>query len=362
MDNSNSLYQIRNQSGSSHITLRLNGRDRFTVPRNRAAQSVCWKTFQPGRLELPLRAIASLPRLLGATGCVEGENLNIIRQTVGNEAGLSCCRYGSPGPWSKNTILFLHKEKVEPVYIVKAGAGSAVAHLLRNEANWLRTLSAMPSLAIHVPDLVAYQSGKELSFVAQRLFTGILDLKFGNPHAEFLNKLHSMSLQVMLYKDSQLYRNLNFRMENLRGLLSSAWLSRLTAAMEKIDQALSGKTLPFVAAHNDFIPWNIRVLHGTVKVFDWEYADYQQLPLFDLIHFALMPLVFKRTHPDLMAYHLKNAIQQAKQWLGEDYYRESQVQLLAYLVNLCTLYLFAEQGNAKPGPVLESYAKIIDLM
>ena len=168
------FYRVPEQPYGTHLALRWNGRVRYIVPRNAAGQKASWKLFHPGRLELPLRTMARLPRLLGVASCMENEKMVFIRQAIGNEAGLSCCRTGAPGPWTKETILFLD-HSAEPMYIVKAGAGEAVNSLLRNEAEWLRTLRDQAPLAGHVPELIAHRSAAELSFVAESPLPGNLD-------------------------------------------------------------------------------------------------------------------------------------------------------------------------------------------
>ena len=354
------LYRAQDQPIGTHLTLRWKGRVRYTVPREAAAREACWKAFRPGRLEFSMRAMARLPRLLGAVSCVEAGKLESIREAIGKEAGLSCCRAGAPGPWSKDTILLLDKATTEPLYIVKAGAGEAVDFLLRNEVNWLRTLRDRTALADHIPELVAHRSGADLSFVAESLLPGKLDYEFGESHITFLRKFQEHSRQTMRLEESRLYRNLRSRLKDLSGLLSEAWSTRLDMGMRRIEQSLSGSPILLVAAHNDFTPWNIRVERDVARVFDWEYADYEQLPLFDPLHFILMPMALKSRPTAKMVQSMRETLQLCRQWIGKESCYEGQTQTLAYLMNLCTLYLWSERGKSDLNPVLESYARLID--
>lgn len=360
MDNIGCFYSARDQSTGTHLALRWGGRVRYIVPHNDAAQQACWGTFHPGRLEYFLRVKACLPRLLGAVNCVEDERLILIRETIGKDAGLSCCSSGAPGPWSKDTILLLHKKTVAPLYIVKAGAGEAVDLLLRNEADWLRTLHDQVSLVDHIPELVAHRSGAYLSFVAELLLPGIPDFEFGDPHITFLRKLQRYSRQTMRIEESRLYQNLRSRLKDLSGLLSYAWSTRLDRGMRQVEQSLSGTPILLVAAHNDFIPWNIRVDHGVAKVFDWEYADYEQLPLFDPLHFALMPMAFRGRTTARMVRCMNQTLNISQQWLGKELFYSARTQVLAYLMSICTLYLWSVRGASESHPVLDSYSNIID--
>jgi hypothetical protein len=291
---------------------------------------------------------------------VENEKLQSIRNTIGNDAGLSCCRSGAPGPWTKDTILFLHSKTTEPLYFVKAGSGEAVDLLLRNEANWLRNLRDQASLVDHIPELVASRSGENLSFVAELLLPGVPDFTFGDPHVVFLRKFQEFSRRTMQIEESRFYHNLCSRLKDLSGLLSEAWSTRLDKGMRQIEQTLSGRPILLVAAHNDFTPWNIRVERGVARVFDWEYADYEQLPLFDPLHFALMPMALWSRPTARIIQCMNQTLQTSLQWFGNEFCYATQTQALAYLISLCTLYLWSVRGASESDPVLASYSRLID--
>jgi hypothetical protein len=246
------------------------------------------------------------------------------------------------------------------MYIVKAGAGEAVDLLLQNEADWLRALSAQTALADHIPTLIAHRSGADFSFLAESPLPGKPDYRLGPLHFVLLRKLQEYSRRTIRYEESKLYRNLHARLKELGGLLAEAWSMRIEKAMRRIDQSLSGRPIPFVAAHNDFTPWNIRVERGVARIFDWEYAGDEQLPLFDPLHFVLMPMALKRRPAAQMAQRMRETLEQCRQQLGEEFCFEENAQALAYLVNLCTLYLWSQRGKIHSDSVLESYAEIID--
>jgi hypothetical protein len=306
--------------------------------------------------------MARWPQLFGAASCVEAENLASIRQVLGEDAGLSCSRAGAPGPWSKDTILFLDRKTIEPQYIVKAGTGKAVDLLLQNESNWIHALRQNASLTDHVPELVAHRVGADLSFVAQSPIQGKLERELGEPQFEFLRKFQNDSRQILRFKESRLYKNLCSRMIGLNGLLSEAWSNRLQNGLMRIEQLLSGEPILMVAAHNDFTLWNIRVDGGIARVFDWEYADIQQLPLFDPLHFTLMPMALGKRPVHKLILSMNKTMQLCRQQFGMETCYKAQAQALAYLLNLCTLYLYSEGGKSGPDTVLASYAKIIDSM
>jgi hypothetical protein len=355
------FYQAEKQLAGTHLALRWKGRVRYTVPRKLAGQQACWRVFQPGQLGIPMRAMALLPQLPGSTACVESENLALIRESIGKEAGLSSCRAGAPGPWYKETILFLD-QRDEPLYLVKAGAGEEVDTLLQNEANWLRTFRDQPSLAGHIPELVAHRSGSDLCFVGQRVVSGNIEFRLGEPQLDFLRKLQESSLQAMQYEDSRLYRNLSVRMNELSGILTPAWSTRLEAGMGRIKNSLSGAPILLVTSHNDFTPWNVRLERGVAKVFDWEYADSEQLPLFDPLHFVLLPMALSSQQTVKMVQRIDETLKLCNHWFAREPSYQAEVQVLAYLMNVCTLYLWGARRAFGSNVVLESYARIVDQM
>jgi hypothetical protein len=360
VDEVNRFYSAQEESIGTHLALRWKGRVRYTVPREATGQQACWKFFRPGLLGIPLSAMARLPRFSGSRSCSEGAQVTSIREAIGGEIGLSCCRAGAEGVWLKDTILLLDKEKDKPLYLVKAGRGAAVDALLRNEATWLRTLREETTLAEHIPGLVAHRSGEDFCFVAQCPVSGDIDFRLSASQLDFLKKLQSSSLRRLRYEDSSLYKTLNLRLAELEGQLSEAWSARLERAMRRIKESLSGSPVLLVAAHNDFTPWNIRILHNFAYVFDWEYAANEQLPLFDPLHFVLLPMALKRRTAVKMFQRMQETLQLCQECFGVEFCSHALTQGLAYLMNVCTHYLWGARGRSDLHPVLDSYARLMD--
>jgi len=362
VDEVSRFYAVQDPHSGTHLALRWKGRVRYIVPRHAAGQRACWTVFSPGKLGVPLRAMVCLPGLLGAADCSESAKMTQVREEIGDEAGLSCCRAGAPGPWTKETILFLEKKTAKPLYLVKAGGHARVNSLLQNEASWLRTLREQSSLSCHVPELVAHHPGNDFCFIAQRAVSGRVDFSLREQHAEFLRKLQDFSVQTMRFEDSRLCRTLRSRVKNLSGLLTEAWSSRIEKAMLRIEQSLAGSPIPLVAAHNDFTGWNTRIERGVAKVFDWEYANDEQLPLFDPLHFAIAPMALHGGPPARVIRTMDETIERCRQWFGQERCYQPEAQALAYLINLCTQYLSVDSEWQNSHPTLVCHAQVIDSM
>lgn len=308
---------------------------------------------------MPLRLMARLPRFTGTGACVEGERLATIRAALGRDAGLSCCRAGGGGVWSKQTLLFSSRTKGQPHYLAKAGAGEIDNRFLHNEAEWLCELSST-SLAEHIPKLIAHRSGTDFCFLAQRTLPGDVSFSLGAPHFDFLRKLHDYSLRKMDFGESALRGNLLQRISALDGMLPEAWAARLHGGMEKVDRALSGRLNLMTAAHNDFTPWNVRLQHRSAYVFDWEFAAHEQLPLFDPLHFVLMPQALKGCSAGTMLMRISEALALCRNNLGAELCAMAEAQVLTYLLNICTLHLYDDTSVYRTDPMMHCYGDGID--
>jgi len=51
--------------------------------------------------------------------------------------------------------------------------------------------------------------------------------------------------------------------------------------------ALREFQVPLTIVHGDFAPWNLRLSHGKLSAFDWEYGEPHGLPLLDEMHYRL---------------------------------------------------------------------------
>lgn len=354
------LYQGESAATATHLALNWRGRLRFVVPRNRAAQRATWQMFRPGRIRIVFEPMTRLPRLLGAGRCSESAQIASIRTKIGLETGFSCCRTGAGGPWSKDTLLLLDEKANEPLCFAKTGAGAAIDRLLQNEADWLRRLRDETALAGHVPALVAHCSAEDFHFLVQSPVCGSSSFSLGEPHFDFLRKLQAYSERPVRYQDSILHHSLHARMDDLDGLLPTEWSERISKATRKIEAALGTSSAPFVAAHNDFTPWNTRLRNGIVSVFDWEFAAHEQLPLFDPLHFAMSPLARQNKSRHEIIRAMDATILSSRRSLGVERCNHPEIQALAYMVNLCTLYMWADRGTRNSHPMLVSYAGIVD--
>jgi hypothetical protein len=360
VDDAGRLYIEPGAILGTHLALRWKGRVRYVIPRQAAGQRACWQLFHPGLLGIPLRMMAYMPRVFNSQSCREGDSIAYIRAIIGEPGSISACRAGSAGVWLKDTLLFMNHKTGDPSCIVKIGEEAAVGFLLENERNWLAMLSAQPTLAEHVPTLVAYDSTDTFCFVAQRPMTGSFEKQLGPPQFDFLRRLQDYSVRWVRYRDSRLSRTLHMRAESLSGRLPEEWGARINNALLHLERSFGEEPIPMVAAHNDFTPWNVRIRNGKACVFDWEFADHEQFPLFDPLHYILGPLAMHSRPAEELERKMLSTISQCEGWLGRDRCYQAESQALAYMLHLCNTYQWADGGTNNSHPSLVSYTPIID--
>ena len=61
----------------------------------------------------------------------------------------------------------------------------------------------------------------------------------------------------------------------------------LSSVVGSAIQVLAGTQVPVTLVHGDFVPWNMVLHAGTLRVFDWEYGCLEGLPNWDETHFML---------------------------------------------------------------------------
>lgn len=196
--------------------------------------------------------------------------------------------------------------------------------------------------------------------MAQSVLPGHSDFALGEPHFAFLRKFHAYSRRSLRWEESRLSLNLQERLRDLAEMLSPDWSVRIPNAMRRLEKSFSAEPVAMTAAHNDFTPWNIRIQDGVARIFDWEYACQEQLPLFDPLHFVLMPMALARRPKEAMLAQMHKTLQLCSQRLGSEAACQPRAQALAYLMNLCTLYLWGARHTPGPNLVLAGYAQLID--
>lgn len=164
-----------------------------------------------------------------------------------------------------------------------------VALLLEHEAAMLRRARALELHCAHVPEVLFHGKTQAASLL-------VTDTRktASTPATTHLTRLHLAFLDELARKTAVrqplLARTLASqyadRLTQCASRLGPEWHDRIVKAIALLEQQGDAE-LPAVLAQGDFTPWNSFLVDGRLYVFDWEYAQSQQVLGLDLVHFVL---------------------------------------------------------------------------
>jgi thymidylate kinase len=197
--------------------------------------------------------------------------------------------FGTPGPHRKPVIELLN-DKGEVLGFVKVGWNEATNTLVRNEADISRYLSGISLNSFTAPTMLYAGWWNDHFLCIQSAPAGRLETAPQNltsHYVSILEELKSLQIRWMPLKESAFWKRLLQRVEMIQNTFHRHILQR---GLCRVDEALCDKALPFYFCHGDFAPWNVQLLNGCMFLFDWEYADLEAPPLWDLFHFNVQTL------------------------------------------------------------------------
>jgi hypothetical protein len=358
------LWCLSTRDSASHRAVSDLRRTRFIVPVQRKLASLGLATFLPAGKRLAMQAMESLTmRSSPAPAWLrETELLHELKHVVGNPQAVTIARIGTPGPYTKNTVLFMGPEG-EPLAIAKVGTTDAAAALLCNEARWLQRMAQTP-LAVQVPGLL--QITERASACVLLESAGVGEPGGGRrpqpEHIHFLAQLQQVAASRPAFDGSRMQSALHQGVASLHGKLSDPWRRRATDTLTVIERELGSAPVPMVAAHRDFAGWNMLETADRLLVFDWEFAREEYAPLYDLLHYHLMPIAVRKDVSVGRARSALRSVMAEAASLPEGALKchGAAAQMLAYLLDVCLFYLESNDGDDRGDMVVLRYGKLID--
>lgn len=342
------------------------GRDaRLIVPLNHRWCRKGLRFFFPfkTRIGLQIRALRQCLRMAPSPDYFrEGRVISEIKARVGAKALHAVIGLGTPGPFRKQTVLFLNENGKE-VAVVKVGSTPLSIRQVQREAEWLRRLNAEPSMRNCTPPLLADGKVEDAWMVMQGVCSGsFVSSKPGFPQIQFLSAFQNLFREECPYRETQMYREMSSRFEALTPHLSRSWMERASGAFSHLDAGYADEPTTVVAAQRDFAPWNMRLRAGQLAVFDWEYASFGYLPLYDLFHFFLMPLAVRSSITFSKIKHVLGEVTRLGTLIAgpAEGCKSPSLQLLAYLLDVSLFYMESRGGLDTGDTVVKCFGQLID--
>ncbi len=253
---------------------------------------------------------------------------------------------GTPGPQQKAVVTLVDPESCTPQAIMKVALSEGARASLLKETKILEKLAA--ANVAGTPSLLGVEECGGRTW--QTVIAGrLLSRKLTNAHINWLLQL-PRSEKTTTLSDQQELLSSHIREDNLSDKCRKA-VSDSVAMIE------GRRQMPLVMVHGDFTPWNLkRQNEGRIGAIDWEDAEQEGLPLWDLSHFYFMQAHLFNDRNPMKRLTTSPLVQHYFQKMGIEA-REIVPLVLLYL--LCTIY-------KRKGVISEAYKRFllhqIDLM
>lgn len=270
-------------------------RPRWLLPQIRGKHAVngfeIYTPFSPsGRL---MKAVAVKLRTTAWQGWVRNSALiasrtplpieSLVSDITGERQLVFSLSLGTPGTFQKLTVQVM-KSDGEILGYLKMPLTDGARQRLRHEGTFLRKLSGFPKLQAHIPQLLFAGSWRGNDIVFQSALEGETGpVCFTQLHEEFLQKLQSC--QPSVSPGETKIRDTASKWEKIAPRLGARWQNLGKEALRIAALELRATIVPCGMQHGDLTPWNTRLHHGRLSIFDWESGASVAPNLWDKFHF-----------------------------------------------------------------------------
>ncbi|MBI5031576.1 MAG: phosphotransferase [Chloroflexi bacterium] len=241
--------------------------------------------------------------LLGGSGALNTiDQPPAYLQTIMREAGLKSDRYRwglvARGNYNSRKVLFYLFDRAtgSPEYIVKMTRDPLLNFRLENE---YRSLTRMKEKGIgdqeNLPQLVFQGHHAGLAIIGETLINGVAfrtrtqataDCPYASAAIHWLTRLGRETADHSTATSDQVTRHLRTLFERFRELYSLAPDEQEFMAEQIAEISNNVQSFPLVFQHGNPGIWNVLVTpHGGIVFIDWEAAETQGMPLWDLLYF-----------------------------------------------------------------------------
>jgi hypothetical protein len=215
--------------------------------------------------------------------------LEALKEVFDNKRICLALAAGTPGVHRKPVIQVM-EEKGRILGYAKVGWNQATIRLVRNEENILRRLSKISFTTAQIPTVLHALSWNHASILvtsAPPSRTNRPPQQLHTSHLQFVNELSAIDKNVISFPESLFWQTLQARAKMLEEAFPY-YSHLINWGVEKAHERFSGLSLPFSWRHGDFVPSNTKLLvDNYLFIFDWEYAQRDSPPAWDLFHFLV---------------------------------------------------------------------------
>ena len=184
---------------------------------------------------------------------------------------------GDPNDYRKVTALIFDKDE-NPVAFGKIGYTPQAKSLIKNERQTLELINKTDIQSATIPKMIG-SGGTDSSFwlLQSTLMNGRTSPNnLCDEHFNFLCDPDRNAMKLIPLSSSALYeyfqRVLKEQSVGIKKEFESErhFIEKLCNYVNALTSEESARQWPFTSAHGDFAPWNMRLAHGQLALFDWE--------------------------------------------------------------------------------------------
>lgn len=185
---------------------------------------------------------------------------------------------------------------------VKVGISEGSKEQIGREANSLLELKSLNIQSAIVPDLLERWETNNLEYLLQSSPVG--DFKSGHPkmkdpHRKFLFEIYNKTIDNFPFENYPPWLSLQDKVASINQKEYEDYRTFFDEILVKIESSLKNRELPSIRIHGDFAPWNTKISHNELFIFDWEYSKRNGLPYYDFIYWHIQVLtLLKRESPE----------------------------------------------------------------
>lgn len=271
---------------------------------------------------------------------------------------------GFPGPLQKLTI-YCPNPLGGLGKVAKVAVYNSANQAIEQEAYWLDKLSHDATTAKYLPKLIQHSVliCKRSCLTMMSLPRGNTSKNFTAAHHAFLRALAQQNPIFTRWRESEAHTRLKKRIKHLSAVVNEdIWLF-WQEIIAHIEHLIAQVVLPNLMVHGDFAPWNLRLAHADLYVFDWEYAQSHGNPLQDFIHFHLVPQALSRK--SIKSKVMSNLLKKTVAYVDNQFGRDLDISktcgalTLHYLLDTVTFYAEASGYLDENHPVINSYTQML---
>jgi Phosphotransferase enzyme family len=208
---------------------------------------------------------------------------SLMRDATGESSPVSAFSLGTSGRFRKLTVQ-VTRPNGELLGYLKLPLTSSANQRVQREAAALEQLGSCAALQSQIPRVLHAGAWAGASILFQSAGPAeSAPVKFDRLCREFLDKL--WSFKKVNRPGNALVEEVGARWKTVETKLDSQWRSLATATLARASRDLNDVSVECGITHGDFAPWNTRLLHGELYVFDWESASERVPRLWDVFHY-----------------------------------------------------------------------------